>query len=61
MLIGKLGKGGVTMAVWKRIKRAFSRYLERLGRENQAMFGNERPDCCTLNRKKAAQPPQKRS
>lgn len=49
------------MTIWKRIKDAFNRYLERLGKENQEMFGNERPDCCTLNRKRQPQEPPKRN
>lgn len=39
------------MSVRGRIKSAFSRYLARLQKENQEMFGSGRPDCCSLNRK----------
>lgn len=39
------------MTITKRIKGALSRYFERLGRENRALFGSGRPDCCTLNRR----------
>lgn len=39
------------MSIWARIKGAFSRYLERLAKGNQASFGSGRPDRCSLNRK----------
>jgi len=38
------------MSLWKRIKEAFKRYLERLGASNKELFGSGRPDCCTLNK-----------
>ena len=47
------------MSVRGRIKGAFSRYLARLQKENQEMFGSGRPDCCSLNRKQMRHnPPQ---
>lgn len=47
------------MSIWKRLKNAFNRYLERLGKEKQEMFGSGRPDCCSLNRKQMPQDPRK--
>ena len=38
------------MSLWKRIKQALERYLERLGASNKEMFGSGRPDCCTQNK-----------
>lgn len=43
------------MSLWKRIKEAVNRYLERMARENQEMFGDGRPDCCSMNRRKPNQ------
>lgn len=48
------------MSIWKQLKNAFSRYLKRLGKENQELFGSGRPDCCTLNRKQMPQDSQKK-
>ncbi len=39
------------MNLWKRIKKSFQEYLNRLGKENQNLFGDSKPDCCSLNRK----------
>jgi hypothetical protein len=41
------------MSIWKRIKQSWNKYLERMAQSNKEMFGNERPDCCTINRPRA--------
>jgi len=33
------------------IKRSFNRYLERMAEENRKNFGNQRLDCCTINKR----------
>lgn len=38
------------MKLWKQIKRSVQNYLERLGKQNQELFGSSTPDCCKLNR-----------
>lgn len=48
------------MSIREQLKDAFQRYLDRLSKENQALFGSGRPDCCTLNKKKGPQPPTKK-
>lgn len=55
VIIEAIVKGGGVMSIWKRIKNGVSRYLERLAKENQEMFGSGRPDCCALNRKQMSQ------
>lgn len=52
--------GGSAMSIREQLKDAFQRYLDRLSKENQALFGSGRPDCCTLNKKKGPQPPTKK-
>lgn len=47
------------MSIWKQVKDAFHRYLDRLGKENEELFGSGRPDCCALNRKQTTQKPRK--
>lgn len=32
------------------IKNSFNNYLERVAKENKELFGDGRPDCCSLNR-----------
>jgi len=39
------------MKLWNHIKKSFQNYLTRLEKENKELFGNERPNCCTLNRR----------
>ena len=39
------------MSIWKRIKAAANRYLERMAKSNKEFFGDGRPDCCKLNRR----------
>lgn len=39
------------MSIWKRIKAAVKLYLERTAKSNKELFGDERPDCCKLNRR----------
>lgn len=48
------------MRIFQKIKGAFSRYLERLAKENHETFGAGRPDCCALNRKQASERPGKK-
>jgi len=38
------------MTLWKRIKKAFQNYLNRMAQSNQELFGGSKPDCCKLNR-----------
>jgi hypothetical protein len=50
-MIAVMEKGVViNMTIWKRIKKAFDRYLENLAEENKKTFGTGRMDCCNLNR-----------
>lgn len=42
------------MSVIQNIKAAWNRYLERLAKENQELFRDGRPDCCTMNRQRPA-------
>lgn len=37
--------------MWKAIRQAWNRYLERLAKANQKSFGDAPLDCCKLNRK----------
>ena len=34
-----------------RLKEGLKRYLEKMGEDNQKMFGNRRLDCCTMNKR----------
>jgi hypothetical protein len=34
------------------IKESLQNFIDRLGRENQELFGGQTPDCCTLNSRK---------
>lgn len=52
-------RGRLCMSLWNAVKRTLDAYLERLASENKKMFGDSRPDCCTLNAKKQAKKPQK--
>lgn len=38
------------MGFWARIKRKINRFLENVAKENQKSFGNQKLDCCDLNR-----------
>lgn len=42
------------MSVIQNIKAAWSRYLERLAKENQELFRDGKPSCCTMNRQRPA-------
>lgn len=36
--------------MFKKIKRAITKYLEALAKENKELYGNGRMDCCNLNK-----------
>lgn len=38
------------MSFIDKIKSSFNNYLIRVARENKELFGDGRPDCCSLNR-----------
>lgn len=46
--------------MFQKLKDAWTRYLARLAKDNQELFGNETPSCCKVgrNHKKPAAPVQ---
>jgi len=36
--------------MFKKIKKSWNAFLERLTKENQEQFGSKRADCCDLNK-----------
>jgi hypothetical protein len=38
------------MKIWRKLKNSFNRFLENLAEENKKSFGNDKLDCCQLNR-----------
>jgi len=36
---------------FKRLKENWDRYLERMAESNKKLYGNQRLDCCDLNKK----------
>lgn len=39
------------MKLFDKIKKTISNYLDKIGKSNSELFGNEKPDCCKLNKK----------
>ncbi len=37
---------------FKRLKKKWNRYLERMAESNKKQYGNNKLDCCDLNKKK---------
>lgn len=42
------------MSAWERVKKAFSRGIEKLAESNRKEFGRTAPDCCDRNRARRA-------
>lgn len=40
------------MKLWCYLREALKRYVIQLEKSNQEVFGNQKPDCCSLNRQK---------
>ncbi len=38
------------MGIWKRIKKAYNKFLLELAEENKKSFGEGKLDCCQLNK-----------
>lgn len=40
------------MKIWSYLKQVLKKYITQLEKSNQEVFGNSKPDCCSLNRQK---------
>lgn len=50
-------RGGVPMKFFKNIKVRWNDYLKKMAEANDRTFGDQRLDCCSLNRKSAEKDP----
>jgi hypothetical protein len=51
-ITGKISSLGCLIKTEKQKKGFFSRYVERMAETNRRQFGNERLDCCKLNKRR---------
>lgn len=50
------------MKIFRRIKKRWNSYLEKLTETNKKLYGGKKLDCCTINRNSDSEyrPPQKK-